>query len=377
MHVRIALAFVLLCALPTTFAGVSPIAGLPNYNATYFGTPGTGNTTYDSLYRSSPIFTTLYRDNYSRESGCAGERCGKHPGVDISVPSGTAALAALAGKVVRSECNSTWGGLVVIEATNPFATSTKVYVSYAHLRSRSVAVNANVSLGQVVGYTGGRSGIDSCAGLSTGAHLHFQVDKPWGGPYPWYPPKDATGNPRVELADADFEVARYTHNPLPFVFGTSGWWNWTFAEDGNKELWQCGGVLCNTANSELWMDGTATYPFAGRSSLLTEVSCTYSDGSPCSGEITLDADIFKKLYLNINLACNTGDVYVWYRNTGDTWYKVRFAYTTAGTYGLNMGGLSSWKGILTDLMIQPSAGCTYYASPYREYYIRQVYLKNN
>lgn len=358
----------LVLAVSPTFAGVSPIEGLPNYNATYFGTPGTGNTGYDSLNRTSPIFTTLYRDNYARESGCAGERCGKHPGVDIAVPSGTRAVASLGGKVVRSECSSSWGGLVVIEATNPFVTTKKVYVSYAHLQSRNVKVNDTVSLGQLVGYTGGRPGVDNCAGTSNGAHLHFQVDKPWGGPYPWYPTK------RVESMDDDFEVTKYAYNPLPFVLGESGWWNWTFAEDGNKESWQCGNVLCNTSGGDLWIDGPSVLPLTGRSSELTESSCPNSDGAPCSSEITVDADIFKKLYLRINLACNTGYVYVWYRDSSDVWYRARFSYVGAKTYGLNMGGLSSWRGIITDLMIQPSDGCTYYTSPYREYYIRQVYL---
>ncbi|MBU4480134.1 M23 family metallopeptidase, partial [Patescibacteria group bacterium] len=178
-----------------SMAGTKPLVGLPDYNGTYYGTPNTGSL-YDS---ATNRFTVLYRDNYERETaGCAGEGCGKHPGIDIRIPSGTAVKASFGGTVIKSECNATWGGLIIIEADNPYIAGEKVYISYAHLRDRSVFLNDVVTEGQVIGESGGEDGLDqngipngktpdTCFGSSTGAHLHFQVDRPHGDTYPWYP----------------------------------------------------------------------------------------------------------------------------------------------------------------------------------------------
>lgn len=269
-----------------SIAGVKPIVGLPDYNGTYYGTPGTGR-----LYSSSSwIFSTLYRDNYDRLSGCAGEGCGKHPGVDIRVD-GKQVKAALAGKVIRSECSlpgsGNFGGLIVIEANNPYISGQKVYVSYAHLKERYSAVNAIVSQGKVIGRSGGAPDND-CPGGSFGAHLHFQVDKPHGGPYPWYP------FGRVENRDDDFEVTDKTYNPLPFVTA-GGWQNWTFADRGFFEHW---GVDNATASGVergyVWLDSSSPDTAIHRSGL-TPSSCGGGEGYPCSREVTVEANIYKRL----------------------------------------------------------------------------------
>ena len=161
---------------PTGMA--KPIADLRDYNGTYYGASGTGTVGYTD--------GTLYRDNQDggAASGCNGEGCGRHPGVDIPVPPGTPVFASLSGTVVRSECNAGWGGLIVIRSTNPWNANETLYFTYAHLRARYYGVNQFVGTGTQIGESGGRVGIDQCAGNSTGAHLHFQIDKNDGNTEP-------------------------------------------------------------------------------------------------------------------------------------------------------------------------------------------------
>lgn len=352
-------------------AGTKPIANMPDYNGTYYGTPNTGGdcdslaANCDSL-AGRKMFTTLYRDNYNRTSGCAGEGCGKHPGVDISVASGTPVIASLAGTAyLVNSCNSSWGGLVVIEVTNPYKTSEKAYISYAHMRSVNVSQGDSIVEGQKIGESGGAAS-DLCRGASTGSHLHFQIDRPHSGSYPWYP----TG--RVEEPDdiANPEVPQYTHNPLPFAVGYA--YNFTFAEKGNKELWGATNVTSyNVANSDLWIDSSSTNIYLGRSSYLGDVSCGESD--VCSREITLDANIFKRLVLNLNFKCVANPVTIYYRKPDNVWRAATFNYVSARMYNLGMSGIAQWNGIITDLMIKPSNGCTASPGP-EEYFIKQMYL---
>ena len=106
---------------PTGMA--KPVADLKDYNGTASGSPGTGTIGY----------STLYRDN--KDGGatnrCNGEGCGSHPGVDIHVMSGANVYASYTGEVVRSECNASWGGMVVIRAvatSPPKQPSTKKFI---------------------------------------------------------------------------------------------------------------------------------------------------------------------------------------------------------------------------------------------------------
>jgi len=343
---------------------------MPDYNGTYYGSPATGGDCDSAVANCDStagrqMFTALYRDNYDRTSGCAGERCGKHPGVDIAVVSGTPIVAAMSGIAIKvDQCNASWGGLVVVEVNNPYKAGEKAYVSYAHLREVSVTTGA-ITEGQTLGKSGGATS-DPCHGVSTGSHLHFQVDRQHGGPYPWFP----TG--RVETADTDFEVTAKTHNPLPFVLGYA--YNFTFAENNNKELWGAANVNAfGTLNSDLWVDSSSTYAYVGRSSFFAEASCSYSNGNPCSREITLDANIFKRLVLRLNFQCVANPVVIYYRGPDDVWHAGAFNYDSARTYVLGMSGLPYWNGIITDLIVNPSQGCTASPGP-AEYFIPQVYF---
>lgn len=182
--ISLALLVLVVLLASVALAGTEPIANMPDYDGTYWGTPNTGGdcdsgaANCDSI-AGRKMFTTLYRDNYERTSvpACAGERCGKHPGVDIDVESGTPVRAAMAGTAYRVEsCNSSWGGLIVIEVDNPYVTGEKAYISYAHLRAVNVSQGNSITENQVIGESGGALS-DSCHGSSsTGSHLHFQVD---------------------------------------------------------------------------------------------------------------------------------------------------------------------------------------------------------
>ena len=294
-------------------AGVKPVTGMPDYNGTYYGSPNTGGDC-DSLSANCDsaagrkMFTTLYRDNYTRSSGCAGEGCGKHPGVDIAVASNTPVRAVLGGTVVSSMCDwnrtrgfsngaTGFGGLIIVESTSSYASTNKVYTAYAHLNKWDiVSQGQTVSEGQVIGYSGGDPWSGTCPGASDGAHFHFQVDKsyPTNGK-PWFP----TG--RVEEADINLEVLQYTHNPLPFVLGYA--YNYTFTENNNREWWGAGnGNSYGVTGGDLWFDSSSSNPYLGRSNIFGHVvGC--GETAPCSREITLDANIFKKLVISLNFKC--------------------------------------------------------------------------
>jgi murein DD-endopeptidase MepM/ murein hydrolase activator NlpD len=93
----------------------------------------------------------------------AWEAC--HPGMDIGVPSGTPIRAAAAGKVTLMQSVGASGGYGNYTCVSHTAT---LSTCYAHQSSFATSLGANVSQGEVIGYSG-------CTGLCFGAHLHFEV----------------------------------------------------------------------------------------------------------------------------------------------------------------------------------------------------------
>ena len=87
-----------------------------------------------------------------------------HKGIDIASPSGTPIYAAQGGTVVTSEYGGGYGHYVVIDHGNGYKTL------YAHASKRLVSVGEKVSQGQVIALVG-------TTGISTGNHLHFEVQK--------------------------------------------------------------------------------------------------------------------------------------------------------------------------------------------------------
>ena len=98
----------------------------------------------------------------ARYTGIAGAST-NHAGIDIGrVGYTTKAVAAKAGTVIISAYNKYRGNYVVVSHGSGNTTT------YQHLSSRSVSKGDYVAQGQVVGITGS-------TGVSSGAHLHFEI----------------------------------------------------------------------------------------------------------------------------------------------------------------------------------------------------------
>lgn len=91
-----------------------------------------------------------------------GLRESRHAGIDLSAPLGTSVLAANAGRVVLAESLQVHGNGVIVNHGLGLCTA------YFHLDSIAVTVGQTVERGEVLGTLGN-------TGLSTGAHLHWEM----------------------------------------------------------------------------------------------------------------------------------------------------------------------------------------------------------
>jgi len=344
--IRFVLLFLALFCMIFTAADIvamtKPISAARDYNGTFDGAFFTGTVQYGTLYRDNEDHGTI--------SGCNGEGCGKHPGVDISATSGTNVISALSGTVYRSDdnCSSTgWGGLIIIQSISPYTGET-IYVSYAHLKQRNYSVNDWVNESSVIGLSGGGSG-DYCHGNSTGAHLHFQIDKDDGSTHPWFPSTTTDLN----TADTAFVVNTHTYNPMLFVTGK---YNWTFNYSGKAEYWITNEVYWGVALNVLWIQGT-TGPYVKRE---TNVSCA-GFSKPCSGQIAVEASQYKYVTIGLQNNCVSNPVKIYFKTSlSDVWDEtkvVSFDYTAPATYYVYMGNNSSWDGIIKNIRIDPAVTC--------------------
>lgn len=106
-------------------------------------------------------------------SGAYGENRGgrAHGGIDFAVPVGTTLLAAASGTITNASNADPGGYGLYVEIT----TDDGFVIRYGHMDATSVQVGDRVRAGQPVGKSGGAGGPNS--GNSTGAHLHFEVQK--------------------------------------------------------------------------------------------------------------------------------------------------------------------------------------------------------
>ncbi len=350
--------FALILSSNDVVAQTKPITGLRDYNGTYYGAPGTGTIGYAG--------GTLWRDNQNggidipsdptkRGTGCNGEGCGSHPGVDIPIPSGTSVIASYAGTVVRSECNggtgTGWGGLVVTQSTIP-STGETIFVTYAHLRARYYSVGTYVSEGTVLGESGGNPSVDFCPGFSTGAHLHFQIDKDDGNNSPYYP----SGPSGVNVLD-DTNIYAKTYNPVVMV---SGKYRWTFGQDGNYENWTAVNVEGQGVfGGDYWTDGKSD-PWIWRHPD-ARIYCGLP--SMCSGGIAAEAAHYKYFQVILTNNCVSNPMRVYYithdQRTWDATKSVAFNYTGPGLlHEVYMGNAPYWYGTIIGIRFDPAENCT-------------------
>ncbi len=85
-----------------------------------------------------------------------------HKGVDFAAPTGTPIQAAGSGTIEKAGWNGGYGNYVRIRHSNGFSTA------YAHMSRIAAKPGTPVRQGQVIGYVG-------TTGMSTGAHLHYEV----------------------------------------------------------------------------------------------------------------------------------------------------------------------------------------------------------
>lgn len=93
--------------------------------------------------------------------GARGFWSNRHTGIDIDARYGSAVHSVVAGTVVASTYDGSYGNLVVVRGHG-------VDIWYAHLSKRDVRVGASVKFDQVLGNVG-------CTGHCTGPHLHLEV----------------------------------------------------------------------------------------------------------------------------------------------------------------------------------------------------------
>lgn len=329
---------------PTGMA--KPVSGLRDYNGTYDGAVGTGSIGY----------TTLYRDNEDggAGSGCYGEGCGRHPGVDIPLPVGTKVYAVTWGQVVISRCDDSWGGLIVLRGQSPYNGET-IYITYAHLSAREysdgspVLAGHYVSSGVQIAKSGGKAGA-TCSGNSTGAHLHFQIDRDDGNVEPWFPAKN-----QLNQRDDNYMVSGKTFNPVVFI---TGGYRWSFNHNGDRELWDLFNIQSwGVGNGALYVDAGFD-PYIRRSGL---TNC--SRGKPCSSGIAAEASNFPEVYLDLYNNCSSGIGRIYFTtNTSTNWSEDK-SVPYLSNYGAQqthvwMPSSPRWNGIITGLRIDPAENCS-------------------
>lgn len=86
-----------------------------------------------------------------------------HKGVDIAAVEGTAVHAALPGKVEQTGYDSARGNFVVLRHSDD------LFTSYLHCKEILVQEGTNLSKGDRIALVGS-------TGISTGPHLHFEVE---------------------------------------------------------------------------------------------------------------------------------------------------------------------------------------------------------
>ena len=109
-----------------------------------------------------PVLNGKITSLFGRRNAPTLNASANHAGIDISVPVGSSVMAAASGVVSAAGYNSARGNFIEVA----FSGGSKAI--YQHLSDIGVKVGENVTQGQKIGLTGN-------SGISTGAHLHFEL----------------------------------------------------------------------------------------------------------------------------------------------------------------------------------------------------------
>lgn len=121
--------------------------------------PGLWETTFALPLAGQPLVTANFG---TRRSYGGGPATSYHGGVDYSATEGTPVLCPAPGRVVLAETLQVRGNAVIVDHGRG------VMTGYWHLSEIDVAVGRQVRTGDVLGKVGN-------TGLSTGAHLHWEL----------------------------------------------------------------------------------------------------------------------------------------------------------------------------------------------------------
>ena len=128
-----------------------------------------------------------------------------HPGLDIGEPGDADfnknVYASAAGTVIYAQGDGGWGNHIFVRHILP--DNAVIFTHYAHLNTISVKVNQQVACGQIIGKCGK-------TGNAKGSHVHWEIRKPIGKGYLFYP-----------YGWSREQVAQFYMDPIAFVMATN------------------------------------------------------------------------------------------------------------------------------------------------------------
>lgn len=134
---------------------------MPDGSVDYFDPSGRNNK---QSFLRNPMPSGRFRDGFGPRRHPILGYVRMHTGVDWAAPTGTPIIAAADGVVEKAGWSSGYGKQTVLKHMGGYETSYNHQSAFA----RGIVPGAKVKLGQVIGFVG-------TTGLSTGAHLHYEV----------------------------------------------------------------------------------------------------------------------------------------------------------------------------------------------------------
>ncbi len=110
----------------------------------------------------TPIDNGVVTDVFGSRVNPVTGRNENHKGIDLGVPSGTAAKAVKSGEVIDCGYSQSYGRWVKYKTYDSYE------ILYAHLKEVAVQKGQKIKQGDVLAYTGS-------TGQATGPHLHYEI----------------------------------------------------------------------------------------------------------------------------------------------------------------------------------------------------------